>query len=312
MVLIVLAYVGGILTILSPCILPVLPFVFSRAGEPFLRAGLPLLVGMAAAFTGVATLAAVGGGWVVAANQYGRLAALALFALFALTLLSETLAENLNRPLVTLGAPAVSGGAGQRRARRAVGLGHPRRGNRPAMGTLRRANPWPDPHRRRAQWRERHDLAATVCLCSRRSHLAGAGAICRRARRRASEAIARRWRVGASWPWRRRTCGRCSGGHRPGRRFVVAHRLCEYGDDRGEAARYHTRPPRRGQCRAGAAEHVLDDRRGRRRAPNSSRRPLRRPCNQPPRRMWRCRSPPQDQACPSRARCRASPAPSNG
>jgi cytochrome c biogenesis protein CcdA/thiol-disulfide isomerase/thioredoxin len=103
MVLLVLAYVGGILTILSPCILPVLPFVFSRAGEPFLRAGLPLLVGMAAAFTGVATLAAIGGGWVVAANQYGRLAALALFALFALTLLSETLAEHLNRPLVTLG-----------------------------------------------------------------------------------------------------------------------------------------------------------------------------------------------------------------
>ncbi len=103
MVLIGLAYFGGILTILSPCILPVLPFVFSRAGEPFLRAGLPLLLGMAAAFTGVATLAAVGGGWVVAANQYGRLAALGLFALFALTLLSETLAERLNRPLVALG-----------------------------------------------------------------------------------------------------------------------------------------------------------------------------------------------------------------
>ncbi len=68
-----------------------------------MRAGLPLLVGMAAAFTGVATLAAVGGGWVVAANQYGRLAALALFALFALTLLSETLAEHVNRPLITLG-----------------------------------------------------------------------------------------------------------------------------------------------------------------------------------------------------------------
>jgi cytochrome c biogenesis protein CcdA/thiol-disulfide isomerase/thioredoxin len=113
MILIGLAYIGGILTILSPCILPVLPFVFSRAGKPFTRAGLPLLLGMAAAFTGVATLAAIGGDWVVAANQYGRLAALALFALFALSLLSETLAERLNRPLVALGhrlSQAAAGG----------------------------------------------------------------------------------------------------------------------------------------------------------------------------------------------------------
>ena len=32
MLIILLAYLGGILTILSPCILPVLPFVFARAG----------------------------------------------------------------------------------------------------------------------------------------------------------------------------------------------------------------------------------------------------------------------------------------
>ena len=30
-----LAYLGGVLTILSPCILPVLPFVFARADRPF-------------------------------------------------------------------------------------------------------------------------------------------------------------------------------------------------------------------------------------------------------------------------------------
>ena len=41
------AYLGGVLTIVSPCILPVLPFVFARADQPFLRSGLPLLVGMA-------------------------------------------------------------------------------------------------------------------------------------------------------------------------------------------------------------------------------------------------------------------------
>ena len=62
MVLFALVYFGGVLTIVSPCILPVLPFVFARADRPFVRSGLPLLVGMAATFAAVATLAAVGGG----------------------------------------------------------------------------------------------------------------------------------------------------------------------------------------------------------------------------------------------------------
>lgn len=104
MILFVLAYLGGVLTIVSPCILPVLPFVFARTGQPFLRSGLPLLVGMAATFAGVATLAAVGGGWAVQANEYGRIAALALLALFGVTLLLPTVAERLTRPLVALGA----------------------------------------------------------------------------------------------------------------------------------------------------------------------------------------------------------------
>ena len=103
MLLIVLAYLGGVLTILSPCILPVLPFVFSRARQPFTRSGLPLLAGRALTFAAVASLAAVGGGWVVAANQYGRWVALALVAVFSLTLLWPGLAERLTRPLVALG-----------------------------------------------------------------------------------------------------------------------------------------------------------------------------------------------------------------
>jgi peptide-methionine (S)-S-oxide reductase len=77
MILFLLAYLGGALTIVSPCILPVLPFVFARADRPFARGGLPLLIGMAATFAVVATLAAIGGGWAVEANQYGRIAALA-------------------------------------------------------------------------------------------------------------------------------------------------------------------------------------------------------------------------------------------
>src|SRR5690242_7357428 len=50
MTLVVLAYLGGVLTIVSPCILPVLPFVFARADRPFLRSGLPMLAGMVVMF----------------------------------------------------------------------------------------------------------------------------------------------------------------------------------------------------------------------------------------------------------------------
>jgi cytochrome c biogenesis protein CcdA/thiol-disulfide isomerase/thioredoxin len=103
MTLLILAYLGGVLTILSPCILPVLPFVFSRAHQPFVRSGLPLLAGMAMTFALVASLAAVGGSWVVAANQYGRYLAMALVAVFGLTLLLPHFAERLTRPLVAMG-----------------------------------------------------------------------------------------------------------------------------------------------------------------------------------------------------------------
>jgi hypothetical protein len=63
MVLFLLAYLGGVLTIISPCILPVLPFVFAGADRPFVRSGLPMLAGMAVTFAAVTTLAAVAGGW---------------------------------------------------------------------------------------------------------------------------------------------------------------------------------------------------------------------------------------------------------
>jgi cytochrome c biogenesis protein CcdA/thiol-disulfide isomerase/thioredoxin len=101
--LFILAYFGGVLTILSPCILPVLPFVFARSDQPFVRSGLPMLAGMALTFAGVATLAAIGGGWAVEANQAGRIAALVLLAFFGVTLLFPSLAEHASRPLVGLG-----------------------------------------------------------------------------------------------------------------------------------------------------------------------------------------------------------------
>src|SRR5208282_674405 len=104
MTLFVLAYLGGVVTIISPCILPVLPFVFARSDKPFVSSGLPMLAGMAVTFAVVATLAAVGGGWAVQANEYGRFAALTLLALFGITLLFPALSDRLTRPLVALGS----------------------------------------------------------------------------------------------------------------------------------------------------------------------------------------------------------------
>ncbi len=104
MIIFILAYLGGVLTIVSPCILPVLPFVFARADQPFMRRGLPLLVGMAATFALIATLAAVGGGWAVQANEYGRWVAIVLLSVFGITLLLPSIADRLTRPLVALGS----------------------------------------------------------------------------------------------------------------------------------------------------------------------------------------------------------------
>ena len=103
MILVLLVYLGGVLTILSPCILPVLPFVFARSEQRFLSSGLPMLIGMAVTFAGIASLAAVGGAWAVRVNQYGRVLALVLLAAFAATLLSRRLADWMARPFVALG-----------------------------------------------------------------------------------------------------------------------------------------------------------------------------------------------------------------
>jgi cytochrome c biogenesis protein CcdA/thiol-disulfide isomerase/thioredoxin len=104
MLIYLLAFVGGALTILSPCILPVLPFVFARADQPFRRSGLPLLIGMALTFSLVAIAAAFGGHWVVRLNQSGRYVAMVIFLILGLTLLFPSLAETFTRPLVRVGS----------------------------------------------------------------------------------------------------------------------------------------------------------------------------------------------------------------
>src|SRR5258706_6381087 len=71
MVLFVLAYLGGVLTIVSPCILPVLPFVFARADRPFVKSGLPMLIGMAVTFGAVRPYAVLAAAWAVMATKQG-------------------------------------------------------------------------------------------------------------------------------------------------------------------------------------------------------------------------------------------------
>jgi cytochrome c biogenesis protein CcdA/thiol-disulfide isomerase/thioredoxin len=103
MTLYLIAFFGGMLTLLSPCILPVLPFVFSRGDRPLAQGSGPLLAGLAAGFAAVASLGAVAGAWAVRLNQYGRWVALASLALFAASLLMPRLANWWSRPLVRAG-----------------------------------------------------------------------------------------------------------------------------------------------------------------------------------------------------------------
>ena len=98
-----IAFAGGVLAIVSPCILPVLPFVLARADQPFRRSGLPLLIGMGLTFAVVGALASVAGDWVVRANQFGRAMAMVLFAVFGTALLFPAIADSLSRPFVRLG-----------------------------------------------------------------------------------------------------------------------------------------------------------------------------------------------------------------
>jgi len=114
MILFVLAYLGGVLTIMSPCVLPILPFTFARADQPFRKSGLPLLLSMAVTFAAVASITIAGGSWLVHANQYGRIAALILFAFLGLSLLSTAFAERLSRPFVQLGNRLTNTASGSR------------------------------------------------------------------------------------------------------------------------------------------------------------------------------------------------------
>lgn len=98
----IIALLAGMLTLLSPCTLPVIPFVFAsvRGKKGQLMA---LLAGMVMMFTAVALLVSVASHWVASITAAGRWFALAFLVLTALTLLSTRVAQFISAPLVSLG-----------------------------------------------------------------------------------------------------------------------------------------------------------------------------------------------------------------
>lgn len=97
-----IAFLGGILTVLSPCILPVVPFLF--AGVERTRSSIFFtLGGMVLTFALIASLAVVSSEWVIQANNTGRHVALIVMVVFALSLISARIGDWLARPFVMLG-----------------------------------------------------------------------------------------------------------------------------------------------------------------------------------------------------------------
>jgi cytochrome c biogenesis protein CcdA/thiol-disulfide isomerase/thioredoxin len=104
MILVALTYVAGVLTILSPCILPVLPFVFSRAQGSFLKSGVPLLLGMCFTFSALSAFAIAGGHWISQASEVGRVVAMVLLTVFGLSLIFPKVVEKLFLPFTQAGS----------------------------------------------------------------------------------------------------------------------------------------------------------------------------------------------------------------
>ncbi|MBC3246174.1 cytochrome c biogenesis protein DipZ [Pseudomonas lurida] len=100
--MLLIAFLGGILTVLSPCILPVVPFLFAAADRTR-RSILLALGGLALTFALVSSLAVVSSEWVVQASNTGRHVALIVMVLFALSLISARVDGWLARPFVVLG-----------------------------------------------------------------------------------------------------------------------------------------------------------------------------------------------------------------
>lgn len=99
---IIIAFIGGMLTLLSPCTLPVIPFLFAsvKGQKRHLAA---MLTGMVLMFTLVSSLVTVASAWVAQVATVGRWIALLFMGAVALSLIFPRVAQWLAKPVVRLG-----------------------------------------------------------------------------------------------------------------------------------------------------------------------------------------------------------------
>ena len=98
----VIAFLGGMISLLSPCTLPVIPLLFAGfQGQR--RHILALLAGMIVMFTLVALVATAASNWIAQATIAGRWVALVVLAIAALALIFPTFAQRIAGPAVSAG-----------------------------------------------------------------------------------------------------------------------------------------------------------------------------------------------------------------
>jgi cytochrome c biogenesis protein CcdA/thiol-disulfide isomerase/thioredoxin len=102
--MLLLAFLGGVFTILSPCILPVIPLAFAARGRAFARETAPMLVGLAMSFAATAAIGATAAHWLASAAAVGRVIAFIVVALMGVALLVPAMAQRLVHPVVRVGA----------------------------------------------------------------------------------------------------------------------------------------------------------------------------------------------------------------
>ncbi|CAM6217359.1 Cytochrome c biogenesis protein CcdA [Enterobacter cloacae] len=98
----IIAFLGGMISLLSPCTLPVIPLLFAGfQGQR--RHILALLAGMIVMFTLVALVATEASNWIAQAAIAGRWVALVVLAIAALALIFPTFAQRIAGPAVSAG-----------------------------------------------------------------------------------------------------------------------------------------------------------------------------------------------------------------
>ncbi|HBB9938656.1 cytochrome c biogenesis protein/redoxin [Enterobacter cloacae] len=98
----IIAFLGGMISLLSPCTLPVIPLLFAGL-QGQRRHILALLAGMIVMFTLVALVATAASNWIAQATIAGRWVALVVLAIAALALIFPTFAQRIAGPAVSAG-----------------------------------------------------------------------------------------------------------------------------------------------------------------------------------------------------------------